>query len=97
MADEAGNADFKTLAMRFAEMLNAEARDLVDAGADVIQFDEPCFNIYLDEVVAWGIETLEQAMDGVRGAKGRAHLLRLRHADRAGVEDGRTPTGGTTA
>jgi 5-methyltetrahydropteroyltriglutamate--homocysteine methyltransferase len=66
VADEAGNADFKTLAMRFAEILNREARDLVDAGADVIQFDEPCFNIYLDEVVAWGIETLEQAMDGLR-------------------------------
>jgi len=69
VADEAGNADFKTLAMRFAEILNREARDLVDAGADVIQFDEPCFNIYLDEVVAWGIETLEQAMDGVRAQK----------------------------
>jgi len=69
VADEAGSADFKTLAMRFAEILNREARDLVDAGADVIQFDEPCFNIYLDEVVAWGIETLEQAMDGVRAQK----------------------------
>jgi len=69
VADEAGNADFKTLAMRFAEILNREARDLVEAGADVIQFDEPCFNIYLDEVVAWGIETLEQAMDGVRARK----------------------------
>jgi len=69
VADEAGNADFKTLAMRFAEILNREARDLVEAGADVIQFDEPCFNIYLDEVVAWGIETLEQAMDGVRAKK----------------------------
>ena len=66
VADESGNADFKTLAMRFAEILNREARDLVEAGADVIQFDEPCFNIYLDEVVSWGIETLEQAMDGVR-------------------------------
>jgi len=69
VADEAGDADFKTLAMRFAEMLNREARDLVDAGADVVQFDEPCFNIYLDEVTAWGIETLEQAMDGVRARK----------------------------
>jgi 5-methyltetrahydropteroyltriglutamate--homocysteine methyltransferase len=69
VSDETGNADFKTLAMRFAEILNREARDLVDAGADVIQFDEPCFNIYLDEVVAWGMETLEQAMDGVRARK----------------------------
>jgi 5-methyltetrahydropteroyltriglutamate--homocysteine methyltransferase len=69
VADEAGNADFKTLAMRFAEMLNREARDLVDAGADVIQFDEPCFNIYLDEVAEWGIDTLEQAMDGLSAQK----------------------------
>jgi 5-methyltetrahydropteroyltriglutamate--homocysteine methyltransferase len=69
VADEAGGADFKTLAMRFAALLNAEARDLVEAGADVVQFDEPCFNIYLDEVVAWGMEALEQAMDGVRATK----------------------------
>jgi 5-methyltetrahydropteroyltriglutamate--homocysteine methyltransferase len=55
--------------MRFAEILNREARDLADAGADVIQFDEPCFNIYLDELVAWGMETLEQAMDGVTAQK----------------------------
>jgi 5-methyltetrahydropteroyltriglutamate--homocysteine methyltransferase len=69
VADEVSDTDFKTLAMRFAEILNREARDLVDAGADVVQFDEPCFNIYLDEVVDWGIETLEQAMDGVRAQK----------------------------
>jgi 5-methyltetrahydropteroyltriglutamate--homocysteine methyltransferase len=57
------------LAMQFARILNAEARDLVEAGADVIQFDEPCFNIYLDEVEAWGIEALEQCMDGVTARK----------------------------
>ena len=34
-----------------------------------IQFDEPCFNIYLDEVEAWGIEALEQCMDGVSARK----------------------------
>ena len=48
--DEFYNADEKTLAMRFASDLTTEARELADAGADVIQFDEPCFNIYLDEV-----------------------------------------------
>ena len=51
--------------MRFAALLNAEARDLAAAGADVIQFDEPCFNIYLDKVKAWGIRALEAAIDGV--------------------------------
>jgi 5-methyltetrahydropteroyltriglutamate--homocysteine methyltransferase len=65
VADEHYGADRKTLAMRFARALNAEARELAAAGADIVQFDEPCFNIYLDEVEAWGIEALEQCMDGV--------------------------------
>jgi 5-methyltetrahydropteroyltriglutamate--homocysteine methyltransferase len=69
VADEHYGADRKTLAMRFARVLNAEARDLAAAGADVVQFDEPCFNIYLDEVEAWGIEALEQCMDGVAARK----------------------------
>jgi 5-methyltetrahydropteroyltriglutamate--homocysteine methyltransferase len=69
VADEHYGADRKTLAMRFARALNAEARDLAAAGADVIQFDEPCFNIYVDEVEAWGIDALEQCMDGVSARK----------------------------
>jgi 5-methyltetrahydropteroyltriglutamate--homocysteine methyltransferase len=69
VADEHYGADRKTLAMRFARALNAEARDLAAAGADVIQFDEPCFNIYVDEVEAWGITALEQCMDGVTARK----------------------------
>lgn len=69
VADEHYGADRQALAMRFAAILNAEARDLVAAGADVVQFDEPCFNIYLDEVEAWGIEALEVAMDGVTATR----------------------------
>jgi 5-methyltetrahydropteroyltriglutamate--homocysteine methyltransferase len=69
VADEHYAADRKTLAMRFARALNAEARELASAGADVIQFDEPCFNIYVDEVEAWGIDVLEQCMDGVTARK----------------------------
>ena len=69
VADEVGDADMQTLAMRFARILNAEARDLVDAGADVVQFDEPCFNVYLDEVAAWGIDALETAIQGVTARK----------------------------
>ena len=53
VADEHYGTDRKTLAMKFAAILNAEARELSAAGADVVQFDEPCFNIYLDEVEAW--------------------------------------------
>jgi 5-methyltetrahydropteroyltriglutamate--homocysteine methyltransferase len=63
--DEYHRQDEQTLAMRWAELLNAEARDLADAGADVIQLDEPCFNIYLDKVERWGVEALERALDGV--------------------------------
>ena len=65
VADGYYGTDRKTLAMRFAAILNAEARELARAGADVVQFDEPCFNIFLDEVEAWGIEALETCMEGV--------------------------------
>jgi 5-methyltetrahydropteroyltriglutamate--homocysteine methyltransferase len=65
VADEYYGTDRKTLAMKFAAILNAEARELSAAGADVIQFDEPCFNIFLEEVEAWGIEALEACMTGV--------------------------------
>ena len=63
--DEHYRGDEEALAMRFAALLNAEARDLAAAGADVVQFDEPCFNIYLDKVKAWGIRALEEAIAGV--------------------------------
>jgi len=63
--DEHYGQDEESLAMRFAALLNAEARDLAAAGAAVIQFDEPCFNIYLDKVKVWGIRALEAAIEGV--------------------------------
>jgi 5-methyltetrahydropteroyltriglutamate--homocysteine methyltransferase len=69
IADEYYGADPQTLAMRFAAILNAEARALVEAGADVIQIDEPCFNIYVEDVQAWGIEALERCFDGVRATR----------------------------
>jgi 5-methyltetrahydropteroyltriglutamate--homocysteine methyltransferase len=54
------------LAFAFADALNAEARALERDGVDVIQFDEPAFNVYMDEVTAWGIEALHRAIDGLR-------------------------------
>src|SRR5688500_11653411 len=57
--------DRAALAMAFARVLNAEARDLAAAGVDVIQFDEPAFNVYMDDVKAWGIEALHRAIDGL--------------------------------
>ena len=54
------------LAGEFAAILNQEARELERAGADVIQFDEPAFNVYMDEVKSWGIEALHRAIDGLQ-------------------------------
>ena len=54
------------MAMAFAALLNQEARALEAQGVDVIQFDEPAFNVYMDEVKNWGIEALHRAIDGLR-------------------------------
>jgi 5-methyltetrahydropteroyltriglutamate--homocysteine methyltransferase len=54
------------LARAFAEILNEEAREIEAAGVDVIQFDEPAFNVYFDEVREWGIAALERAAQGLR-------------------------------
>jgi 5-methyltetrahydropteroyltriglutamate--homocysteine methyltransferase len=53
------------LAMEFARILNEEARELVAAGLDVLQLDEPAFNVYMDDVGAWGIAALERAIAGL--------------------------------
>jgi len=53
------------LAMAFAEILNEEAKGLARAGVDVVQFDEPAFNVYFDEVRDWGIAALERAAAGL--------------------------------
>jgi 5-methyltetrahydropteroyltriglutamate--homocysteine methyltransferase len=53
------------LAWAFAEILNEEARAIAAAGVDVIQFDEPAFNVYFDEVRDWGIAALERAASGL--------------------------------
>ncbi len=57
--------DRPKLAMAFAGLLNQEARALEADGVDVIQFDEPAFNVYMDEVKDWGIEALHRAIDGL--------------------------------
>ena len=67
------------MAFAFADLLNAEARALEADGVDVIQFDEPAFNVYMDEVTTWGIEALHRAIAGLHLHHRRAHLLRLRH------------------
>jgi 5-methyltetrahydropteroyltriglutamate--homocysteine methyltransferase len=54
------------LAMAFAELLNQEARALEKDGIDVIQFDEPAFNVYMDDVKRWGIDALHRAIKGLK-------------------------------
>src|SRR6186713_884656 len=56
------------MAMAFAEILNEEALELEAAGVDVIQFDEPAFNVFMDDVKEWGIATLERAARGLKCA-----------------------------
>ena len=53
------------LAMAFAAVLNEEARELQAIGVDVIQFDEPAFNVYMGAVADWGIACLERAAQGL--------------------------------
>jgi len=54
------------LAWAFAEILNQEALAIEAAGIDTIQFDEPAFNVYFDEVRDWGVATLERAAQGLK-------------------------------
>ncbi len=54
------------LAWEFAKALNEEARELQDAGVDIIQFDEPAFNVFFNEVNDWGMEVLEKAIEGLK-------------------------------
>jgi 5-methyltetrahydropteroyltriglutamate--homocysteine methyltransferase len=53
------------MAFAFAELLNNEAKALQADGVDVIQFDEPAFNVFMDEVSEWGIKALERAAEGL--------------------------------
>ncbi|HWN55847.1 MAG TPA: methionine synthase [Methylomirabilota bacterium] len=53
------------LGLAVASLLNEEARELAAVGVDVIQLDEPAFNVYMDEVRDWGIEALNRAVEGL--------------------------------
>lgn len=54
------------LAWEFATILNQEAKELEAAGVDIIQFDEPAFNVFFDEVNDWGVVALERAIEGLK-------------------------------
>ena len=68
MVDTLYDSHYKSrekLAWAFAEILNEEARAIEATGIDVIQFDEPAFNVYFDEVRDWGVAALERAAQGL--------------------------------
>lgn len=69
MIDTLYDAHYKSrekLAWEFAKILNEEAKELEAAGVDIIQFDEPAFNVFFDEVNDWGVATLERALEGLQ-------------------------------
>ena len=53
------------LAFAFAELLNQEALALQADGVDIIQFDEPAFNVYMQDAAVWGVQALERAAQGL--------------------------------
>ena len=55
------------MAFAFAELLNQEARALQADGVDIVQFDEPAFNVYMKDAAAWGVAALERAAEGLKG------------------------------
>ena len=69
MVDTLHDAHYRSrerLAMAFAAILNDEARELEALGVNIIQFDEPAFNVYFDEVRDWGMAALTRASDGLK-------------------------------
>src|SRR6201993_5268430 len=62
---DAHYGDRVKMAMAFAALLNEEIRGLVADGVDVIQFDEPAFNVYMEAAAGWGIEALHLAIEGL--------------------------------
>ena len=53
------------MAFAFAELLNQEARALEADGVDIVQFDEPAFNVYMQDAADWGVAALERAAEGL--------------------------------
>ncbi len=68
ICDTIANAHYATradMAMAFADILNTEAKELETAGIDLIQFDEPAFNVFMHDVKDWGIDALHRAIEGL--------------------------------
>jgi len=53
------------MAFAFADLLNQEALALQADGVEIIQFDEPAFNVYMEDAADWGVQALERAAQGL--------------------------------
>jgi 5-methyltetrahydropteroyltriglutamate--homocysteine methyltransferase len=60
-----GEEGRRRMAFAFAELLNQEALALQADGVDIIQFDEPAFNVYMAQAAEWGVQALERAIEGL--------------------------------
>ncbi|HEX6374435.1 MAG TPA: uroporphyrinogen decarboxylase family protein [Allosphingosinicella sp.] len=70
MAQQAQNdfyEDEAEMAHDYAVAVNAEIRDLFEAGADVVQIDEPYMQARPDKARAYGLDAVRTALDGVEG------------------------------
>ena len=59
--------DAESLAMAYANVCNAEIRDLFAAGAEIVQIDEPYMQARPEAARAYGLAALNRALDGVDG------------------------------
>ena len=57
------------MAYAFAKLLNQEAFALQADGVDIVQFDEPAFNVYMADAADWGVKALEIACAGLTCTK----------------------------
>jgi 5-methyltetrahydropteroyltriglutamate--homocysteine methyltransferase len=71
MAQQAQNdfyASEREMALDYAAAVNAEIKDLFAAGADYVQIDEPYMQARPEKAREYGLDALNAALDGVKGA-----------------------------
>ena len=59
--------DGRSLALAYADAVNAELRDLKAAGADVVQIDEPYLQARPEPAREYAVEAIDRALDGIEG------------------------------
>jgi 5-methyltetrahydropteroyltriglutamate--homocysteine methyltransferase len=76
--------DGRSLALAYADAVNAELRDVKAAGADVVQIDEPYLQARPEPAREYAVEAIDRALDGIEGDTvlhtcfGYAHIVKER-------------------